>query len=207
MFASGEFFNSAGESDSSTTSPLSTDGSEAGTPTVRLRPRTRARTRTSHGAGAPAQSPSEASSPWPPPRVQLLQPLDELGVVGACRRGRRKGRRNRTPAERETERDDRRVSKNARERERVENVNREYENLRAALGAPPNAKGRVKKVATLNHAINYIKALMSELEQLSRQADESPQVHPGPSSSNGSGPSTDTAVEPALETDAHQEVR
>ncbi len=190
MFAPGEYLNSAGESDS-TNSPLSTDGcSEA--EARACRPRGKARSGRSAVPVQPGQTKATRSGV---PAVQL-QPLGELGVVGACKRGRRKGRRNRTPTEREAEKDNRRESKNARERVRVQNVNQEYENLRLVLGTPLDDKGKVKKVATLNHAIDYIRALMSELEQQQRQAGESPADHPGPS---GSGSSTASALSAEVE--------
>lgn len=90
------------------------------------------------------------------PPVQLL-PLDELGVVGACRRGRRKGQRNRTPAQRVMEAEGKRTEKNIRERMRVEHVRDEYLKLQLLLGFG-NGKS-VNKLETLNAAIAYIKKL------------------------------------------------
>ncbi|KAL5467619.1 hypothetical protein EMCRGX_G031878 [Ephydatia muelleri] len=90
------------------------------------------------------------------PPVQLL-PLDELGVVGACRRGRRKGQRNRTPAQRVMEAEGKRTEKNIRERMRVEHVRDEYLKLQVLLGFG-NGKS-VNKLETLNAAIAYIKKL------------------------------------------------
>lgn len=164
---SGQFDNSAGESDS-TNSPLSTDDS--------------------HEAEAESRTFSSQTVPTP--------------VAGACRRGRRNGRRYRASAERaDTNKEDRRIKKNSKERKRVQNVNQEYISLRTALGAPPNDKvAKPAKVATLNHAIVYIKALMNELEQLRTQAGETPL---GPSGDGGpSCPSGGVEIDPAEVTTA-----
>lgn len=90
------------------------------------------------------------------PPVKLL-PLDELGIVGACRRGRRKGQRNRTPAQRIMEAEGKRTEKNVRERMRVEHVRDEYLKLQVLLGF--GHKKTVNKLETLNAAIDYIKEL------------------------------------------------
>lgn len=103
-----------------------------------------------------------------------LKPLVEMGVVGACRRGRRRGRRNRTAVERESEVEERRQSKNARERERVENVRNEYAKLQKLLGLDlgelddDDCDGgkdsrRFCKLRILTAAIERIKTLMELL--------------------------------------------
>ena len=102
-----------------------------------------------------------------------LKPLVEMGVVGACRRGRRRGRKNRTEMERRSEKEQRRRSKNARERERVENVRNEYAKLQKLLGLGSNEEGenqqgRLCKLRLLNAAIERIKTLM----EVVRSADE-----------------------------------
>ena len=105
-----------------------------------------------------------------------LKPLVEMGVVGACRRGRRRGRRNRTAVERQTEKEQRRHSKNARERERVENVRNEYAKLEKLvglgaddyLGESTKELGRYCKLRVLTAAIERIKTL----KELLRSADE-----------------------------------
>ena len=110
-----------------------------------------------------------------------LEPLVEMGVVGACRRGRRRGRRNRTATERQSEVEQRRYSKNARERERVENVRNEYVKLQRLLGledlgaegSRSKEGGRFCKLRTLTAAIARIK---SRVEQL-RLADEEESSH------------------------------
>lgn len=59
------------------------------------------------------------------------------GVVGACKRGRHKGRRNKTSAERASAAmmGQKRVEKNTREKVRIKNVNHGYELLqRAKIG-------------------------------------------------------------------------
>ena len=104
-----------------------------------------------------------------------LKPLVEMGVVGACRRGRRRGRRNRTVVERQTGKEQRRRSKNARERERVENVRNEYAKLQTLLGLGSDdvvegtkERRRFCKLRVLTTAIERIKTLM----ELMRSADE-----------------------------------
>ena len=101
-----------------------------------------------------------------------LKPLVEMGVVGACRRGRRRGRKNRTEMERRSEKEQRRRSKNARERERVENVRNEYAKLQKLLGLGSDEagenQGRFCKLRLLNAAIERIKTLM----EVVRSADE-----------------------------------
>ena len=98
-------------------------------------------------------------------RTFELKPLVEMEVVGACKRGRRKGRRNRTTVERESELEQRRRSKNARERQRVENVKNEYAKLEAVLGMDAGLfdKTREKrqycKLRILTAAIERIKTL------------------------------------------------
>ena len=110
-----------------------------------------------------------------------LEPLVELEVIGACRRGRRRGRRNRTAAERQAESEQRRRSKNARERQRVENVKNEYEKLQKLLGMESaclhersREKTRYCKLRILTAAIHRIRALT----ELLRRADEGDSVSP-----------------------------
>lgn len=101
-----------------------------------------------------------------------LQPLAELQVIGACRRGRRRGRRNRTMAERQSEIELRRRSKNARERQRVENVKNEYAKLQQLLGMESSLDDKSKekrrhcKLQTLTKAIERIRALIDEQNRL-----------------------------------------
>ena len=104
-----------------------------------------------------------------------LKPLTEMEVVGACRRGRRRGRRNRTAAERQSEMEQRRRSKNARERQRVENVKTEYAKLQKLLGFnsgfidnKSKEKRRHCKLRVLTAAVERIRTLMETL----RQADD-----------------------------------
>ena len=115
-----------------------------------------------------------------------LRPLAEMEVIGACRRGRRRGRRNRTAAERISEATQRRDSKNARERQRVENVKTEYARLEQVLGftelkSDSKEHKRHCKLRTLNAAIERIRTLMaidqlaSREERMSIELRESPQ--------------------------------
>ena len=129
------------------------------------------------------------------PLVQL-QRLDEQGVVGACRRGRRRGGKNLTQSQRMDEMDDRRVQKSARERERVYNISEEFRKLRQALGLDPRRKRR-NEVKTLTAAINYIRAMMAELDTLKREAGETGEHGPSPSDGSYPGP---VAVEPEVRT-------
>lgn len=117
-----------------------------------------------------------------------LQPLADMEIVGACRRGRRRGRRNRTAAERQLEVEQRRHNKNARERQRVENVKKEYAKLQRLLGlssAPLDDKSEEKrrhcKLRTLTAAIQRIRGLIAEQNQL-RAAAVSPWPPNGASS-------------------------
>lgn len=110
-----------------------------------------------------------------------LQPLADLEIVGACRRGRRRGRRNRTAAERQLEVEQRRHNKNARERQRVENVKKEYAKLQRLLGlssAPLDDKSEEKrrhcKLRTLTVAIQRIRSLIAEQNQLRASAVSPP---------------------------------
>ena len=117
------------------------------------------------------------SSPERDYQSYQLQPLAEMEVIGACRRGRRRGRRNRTATERQSEIAQRRLSKNARERQRVENVKSEYAKLQRLLGLEhldegTNERRRHCKLRTLTAAIGRIRNLMSELNQ--RCADTGP---------------------------------
>ena len=103
-----------------------------------------------------------------------LKPLVEMEVIGACRRGRRRGRRNRTQAERLSGAEQRRQSKNSRERRRVENVKNEYAKLQKILGLQDDEnsskeKGKYCKLRILNAAIDRIK----ELKEILRRADAS----------------------------------
>ena len=118
----------------------------------------------------------------PPVRLQNLE-----GVVGACKRGRRMGRRNRTRAEREATADDDQRTRNARERKRVSNVNQEFQQLRSALGRDETDRP-LTKLKTLETAIQYIRDLTEELNRLRAEIGEVPPYAyaegpvPGPSS-------------------------
>ena len=172
-----DHFNSAGESASEISSTPSSVSSETA------------------AESAEDPGPPSAGQPHRPlrhrPLVQL-QRLDEQGVIGACRRGRKRGRKNRPQSQRMAEVDDKRVQKNARERERVYNVNEEYRRLRQALGDDFRKK-KHNKLKTLTAAINYIQAMMTELDTLKRAAGEMDEH--GPSPSDGSYP---VAVEPEV---------
>ena len=165
-----ELLNSAGESDTSSPLSIGSLSDNAGDCTTVV---------------APAQRPKR-------PSVQLDLSLE--GVTGAGKRGRRKGSRNRTPAERQFQMDDKRSVKNARERTRVQNVSQEYKRLREVLGDSDfNKKKKPKKLDTLNCAIKYIQDLMKELERARLEAGELPFDQAGPG--NGSYP---PAAEPAV---------
>lgn len=171
--------NSSGESSRGTNSPATSDFGQdfdGGVSSTDIMPAT------SHSL---SQSPREDSSSrhcaTSPDLAYQLQPLAEMEVIGACRRGRRRGRRNRTAAERESEVSQRRLSKNARERQRVENVKNEYARLQKLLGLSeqmenePKERRRHCKLRTLTTAIERIRTLMAEL-QLRRASvsDEAP---------------------------------
>ena len=170
-----DHFNSAGESASEISSTPSSVSSET---------------------AAEDPGPPSAGQPHRPlrhrPAVQL-QRLDEQGVIGACRRGRKRGKKNRSQMQRVAEADDKRAQKNARERTRVENVNDEYKKLRVALGDDFRKK-KHNKLKTLTAAINYIQAMMAELDSLKRKHGED---EPGRSPSDGSYP---VAAEPEVRT-------
>lgn len=107
-----------------------------------------------------------------------LKPLAEMEVVGACRRGRRRGRKNRSVAERQSEIEQRRQSKNARERLRVENVKNEYAKLQRLLGLESECqddkskeKRRHCKLRTLTAATQRIRDLLAERNQQHVQED------------------------------------
>lgn len=107
----------------------------------------------------------QAKSNMYSPKRPALPSLE--GVVGACKRGRRKGRRNKTSAERASEAiiDQKRVEKNAREKVRVKNVNHGFELLRRAVGQKRTGKNPTK-LATLEAAIKYIHELRAELGEI-----------------------------------------
>lgn len=87
------------------------------------------------------------------------------GVVGACKRGRHKGRRNKTSAERASAAimGLKRVEKNTREKVRIKNVNHGYELLQRAIGQDRMGKNPTK-LKTLEVAIKYIHDLLDELQ-------------------------------------------
>ena len=108
---------------------------------------------------------TQAKSNMYSPKRPALPSLE--GVVGACKRGRRKGRRNKTSAERASAAiiDQKRVEKNAREKMRVKNVNHGFELLRRAIGQKRTGKNPTK-LATLEAAIKYIHELRTELGEI-----------------------------------------
>ena len=92
------------------------------------------------------------------------------GVVGACKRGRHKGRRNKTSAERASAAmmGLKRVEKNTREKVRIKNVNHGYELLQRAIGQDRMGKNPTK-LKTLEVAIKYIHDLLDELQMETAQ--------------------------------------
>lgn len=80
-------------------------------------------------------------------------------------------------AERQSEIEQRRRSKNARERQRVENVKKEYAKLQQLLGLESNLDDKSKekrrhcKLRTLTEAIKRIRSLIDEQKRL--RADRS----------------------------------
>ena len=124
-----------------------------------------------------------------------LRPLVEMEVIGACRRGRRRGRRNRTEAERQSGQEQRRRAKNERERKRVENVKNEYAKLQRLLGfqsglldEKSKEKRRYCKLRILTEAIRRIKELKevlradAELQERAATSAALPLTRPTPSS-------------------------
>ena len=110
-------------------------------------------------------------------RTVELKPLVEMGVVGAPKRGRRKGRRSRTTVERESELEQRRHSKNAHERQRVENVNNKYAKLEAVLGMDGGLREK-SKLWILTAAIERIKTLKRLADQKEAAASMASQDPP-----------------------------
>lgn len=102
--------------------------------------------------------------------VDLPSPtlLNELDAAGACKRGRFEGRRNRTAAERESSLEQRRQSKNARERQRVENLKNVYGKLQVVLGQDCRSakKTRRCKLRLLITAAKRIESLLAEQNRL-----------------------------------------
>lgn len=81
----------------------------------------------------------------------------------------------------------RRISKNARERQRVENVKNEYAKLQKLLGLEeeedaPRERKRHCKLRTLTTAIDRIRTLMTELSQRQEEveAKEATPLHAAP---------------------------
>ena len=160
--------NSSGELSPATSSPETTGGSVLSDQTsVHLL------LATSLSSPQPPLHPSDSISVTAGESFQL-QPLAEMEVIGACRRGRRRGRRNRTAAERISEAAQRRDSKNARERQRVENVKNEYARLQELLGltelkSDSKEHKRHCKLRTLTAAIERIRTLMAIDQLTSRE--------------------------------------
>ena len=96
----------------------------------------------------------------------------DLCWVGARRRGRRRGCRNRTLAEREEQVEVKRSDKNSKERVRVGNINRMYQRLRRQLGDPHPEK-RLCKLRVLNAAIQHIHDLMDVVNQRQNRQESS----------------------------------
>lgn len=100
-----------------------------------------------------------------------LRPLDELGV-GKC--GQLKGRRNRTADEKQLDLEQRRRWKNARERQRVENVKYEYAKLQTVLESgsgrrmKKSTRGKTRhcKLRILIEAAKKIQCLLTERNRL-----------------------------------------
>ena len=103
------------------------------------------------------------------PGAGCFQQRDQEAPVlgGSCRRGRRRGQKNRTPGfyyRGAADNEGRRVVKNARERTRVRNINVAYTELRQMLG--DDFKKKNNKLRTLNATIEYIECLFSEKKRL-----------------------------------------
>ena len=95
---------------------------------------------------------------------------NDLRWIGARRRGRRRGCRNRTLAEREAQVEVKRYDKNTKERVRVGNINRMYQKLRRQLGDPHPEK-RLCKLRVLNAAIQHIHDLMDIVKERQNRHD------------------------------------
>ena len=78
----------------------------------------------------------------------------QLEEIGARRKGRKKGCKNRTTKERKEMKEFLRKTKNQKERERVRNIQTQYNQLRLALGEDVHKKLCKQKV--LDSAIEYI---------------------------------------------------
>ena len=91
-------------------------------------------------------------------------PVVDRETIGARRKGRRKGCKNKTPEERKAILGQKDKIKNEKERERVRNIQQQYQKLRVMLGDPTPHK-KLCKQQVLNAAIAYIKDLLSILNE------------------------------------------
>ena len=160
--------NSSGELSPATSSPETPGDSDLNDQiSVHLLPAT------SLSSSQPPLQPSHSISVNAGPSFKL-QPLAEMEMIGACKRGRPRGRRNRTAAERISEAAQRRDSKNSRERQRVGNVKNEYARLQQMLGltelkSDSKEHKRHCKFRTLTAAIERIRTLMAIDQLTSRE--------------------------------------
>ena len=112
------------------------------------------------------------------------QPLAEM-EVGACRRGRPRGRRNKTVAQKISELAQRRDLKKVREKQRVKNLNRLLLSLREMLGLSElksdskECKGycKLRTLRAATERIRTLKAILNLTSDEVRCPIESPQRH------------------------------
>ena len=99
-----------------------------------------------------------------PPTPNNSIPVVDRETIGARRKGRRKGCKNKTPEERRAILGYKDKIKDEKERERVRNIQQQYQKLRVMLGDPTPHK-KLCKQQVLNAAILYIKDLLSIINE------------------------------------------
>jgi hypothetical protein len=127
---------------------------------------------------------------WPQEPDVTLETFYPTGEIGSRRKGRRKGCRNKTPNERALMKEHIRRVKNEKERERVKNIQYQYNRLRIALG--DDIQKKLCKQKVLDSAIQYITkliGLLSESEEdddISTKLECNEQIDEKSTSSSGS---------------------
>lgn len=128
-------------------------------------------------ASSTSRTPSAASSnPFEQhlhqPEVCIAETLPtrelQLRPIGARKKGRRKGCKNRPLLQRRQQAEAKKKVKNEKERKRVENIQHEYSMLRQLLG---DENEKLSKLQVLNSAINYIRTLLEQTQKNSGFAE------------------------------------
>lgn len=89
--------------------------------------------------------------------------------IGARKKGRRKGCKNRPALQRHMQAASKKRAKNAKERKRVQNIHHEYTLLRMLLG---DRSEKLSKLQVLNATIEYIKYLRNKLAEADSCSDQ-----------------------------------